>query len=245
MPVRALSSGPDLLGVTAVALAGTVVLSLGAYVLLGGPSERPAAQSAHVAAPVASPSGPPSATSATSTAPTAQLGASVPSGVLLSEHVTTGLRPVVGALSTVVPGRQSWVRIPWTTDTPVCSVAVTVSAAGASVGYPLATKAYASFYREDRLRPAASDYTAVRVLVPAFSVATSVTADVTASYTSTAKASNGVPPKGCAGTPVTRTYRVTLPVSSLSAAPASGPAGAAEALSAPGTAGVAGARSAG
>lgn len=222
MPVRALPFGSDLLGVTAVALAGTVVLSLGAYVLLDGHSDRPAAQPARVATSLASPSNSPSPSTSPST---------TPSGVLLSEHVTTGLRPVVGALSTVVPGRQSWVRIPWTTDTPVCSVAVTVSAAGASVGYPLATKAYASFYREDRLRPAASDYTAVRVLVPAFSVATSVTADVTASYTSTKKASNGALPKGCAGTPVTRTYRVTLPVSSASAASASGPA---EALATPG-----------
>ena len=223
MPTRAPSSRTVQLGVAAVVLAGTVTVGLGAYVVTSGPD---AAQPVRVAASVAAP---PSSASSASSVP------ALPSGVLVGDSVSTGLRPLTRELSGVVAGRQSWVRIPWTTDVPVCSVAVTVSSAGAAVGYPNISGS-SSFYRQDRLAASGRDYTAVRFYVSAWSSASSVTADVTASYVLAAKGSGAALPKACTGTPVTRTYRVTLPVGSAAtaASPAPGSTGAAETLAARG-----------
>ncbi|WP_330475186.1 hypothetical protein [Terrabacter sp. C0L_2] len=223
MPTSAPSSRTVQLGVAAVVLAGTVAVGLGAYVVASGPD---AAEPVHVAAPAVAPA--PSA----ATSPTAPAS---PSGVLVGDTVSTGLRPLTRELAGVVAGRQTWVRIPWTTDAPVCSVAVTVSSAGAAVGYPN-MGGFSSFYRQDRLAASSRDYTAVRLHVPAWSSASSVTADVTASYVSAAKGSGAALPKACTGTPVTRTYRVTLPVGSAAtvASPAPGSTGAAETLAARG-----------
>src|SRR6478735_3748061 len=172
----------------------------------------------------------PRATAAVSSAPAAPVTPRAAESDLVDASVSTGLRPVTRALGAVVAGQQSWVRIPWTTDAPVCSVSVTVAAVGADVGYPVNTGGYSSFYRQDRLAASVRDYTAVRFLVPAFSAAKVVTADVTASYTTTsgagaagAAAKAGTAARAstpCVGTSVTRTYRVTLPVQAPSAAPA-------------------------
>src|SRR6478735_1005759 len=160
----------------------------------------------------------PRATAAVSSAPAAPVTPRAAESDLVDASVSTGLRPVTRALGAIVAGQQSWVRIPWTTDAPVCSVSVTVAAVGADVGYPVNTGAYSSFYRQDRLAASVRDYTAVRVLVPAFSSAKIVTADVTASYTATTSGV-GQAARACVGTSVTRTYRVTLPVQPPSAAP--------------------------
>ncbi|KRF42458.1 hypothetical protein ASH01_16615 [Terrabacter sp. Soil811] len=204
-------------------LGRAVLVAVGAgAVVLGAQSMEPA------------PTPAPRAAAAVSSAPAAPVTPLAAESDLVDASVSTGLRPVTRALGAVVAGRQSWVRIPWTTDAPVCSVAVTVTADGADVGYPVNTGGYSSFYRQDRLAASVHDYTAVRFLVPAFSAAKVVTADVTASYTTTSGAGTAstagatgkagtaarasTPP--CVGTSVTRTYRVTLPVQPPSAAPA-------------------------
>lgn len=202
MPTRAPSSRTTSLGAAALVLAGAVAVACGAYAVGSGPD---AAQPPRVVAPVA-------AAAPSVRAPSVSAGSAVPSGVLVGDTVSTGLRPVTKDLAAVVAGRQSWVRIPWTTDAPVCSVAVTVTSAGAAVGYPVNTNAFSSFYKQDSLAAAGRDYTAVRLLVPAMSSASSVTADVTASYTTTAGTVGVTAPRVCTGTSVTRTYRVTLPV---------------------------------
>jgi hypothetical protein len=120
----------------------------------------------------------------------------------------SGLHPLSGEVAVLVPGEQSWVNIPWTTDTPVCGVTVTLAADGATVDYPWTTKAFSSFYREDRLAASANDYTAVRVQLPAATATTTVSAEITARFT-TNEASAG---HACSGVPTTRTYRVTRPV---------------------------------
>ncbi|MER7072434.1 hypothetical protein [Terrabacter sp. NPDC000476] len=127
------------------------------------------------------------------------------------------LRPVGDAVVPLTPGREQWVSIPWTTDAAVCSVAVTVTTPDAAVHYPSGTKAFTSFYREDRLAAAGRDYTAVRLTVPSGSERTAVTAEVTARFTLAARAARS---GACTGESSTRTYRVTLPV---------GPSGAAAA----------------
>ena len=119
----------------------------------------------------------------------------------------SGLRPLSGEVAALVPGEQSWVKIPWTSDTAVCAVSVTVAADGATVAYPWTTKAFSSFYREDRLAAAATDYTAVRVQLPSSVTARSVPAEVTARFTTAAGAAGT-----CTGVATTRTYRVLLPV---------------------------------
>jgi hypothetical protein len=119
----------------------------------------------------------------------------------------SGLRPVSGEVAALVPGEQSWVKIPWTSDAAVCAVSVTVAADGATVAYPWTTKAFSSFYREDRLAAAATDYTAVRVQLPSSVTARSVPAEVTARFTTAAGAAGT-----CTGVATTRTYRVLLPV---------------------------------
>ncbi|MGO4597717.1 hypothetical protein [Terrabacter sp. 2RAF25] len=90
---------------------------------------------------------------------------------------TSGLRPLSGEVAALVPDEPSWVEIPWTSDAPVCAVSVMVTAEGASVTYPWSTRAFSSFYREDRLAASAKDYTAVRVRLPASTTATTVSAD--------------------------------------------------------------------
>ncbi|WP_256792875.1 hypothetical protein [Terrabacter sp. Ter38] len=190
-----------LLGRVALVAVGAGAVVLGAQSM--GPATTPTPR---VAAPV-------------SNVPAAPVTTLVPESDLVDAGVSTGLRPVTRALGAVVAGQQSWVRIPWTTDAPVCSVSVTVAAVGADVGYPVNTGAYSSFYRQDRLAASVRDYTAVRVLVPAFSSAKVVTADVTASYTATSSGV-GQAARACVGTSVTRTYRVTLPVQPPFAAPA-------------------------
>ncbi|WP_020141875.1 hypothetical protein [Terracoccus sp. 273MFTsu3.1] len=189
-------------------LGRAVLVAVGAgAVVLGAQSMGPAtAPTPRAAAPVSS-------------APTAPVTTLAPESDLVDASVSTGLRPVTRALGPVVAGQQSWVRIPWTTDVPVCSVSVTVVAAGADVGYPVNTGAYSSFYHQNRLAASVRDYTAVRLLVPAFSSAKVVTADVTASFTTTTSAV-GPAAKACVGASVTRTYRVTLPVQPSSTAPA-------------------------
>src|SRR6478752_5219170 len=206
-------------------LGRAVLVSVGAgAVVLGAQSMEPA------------PTPAPRAPAAVSSAPAAPAAPVTPRAAetdLVDASVSTGLRPVTRALGAVVAGQQSWVRIPWTTDAPVCSVAVTVTADGADVGYPVNTGGYSSFYRQDRLAASVHDYTAVRFLVPAFSAAKVLTADVTASYTTTSGAGGAGgagatgkagtaarAPTPCVGTSVTRTYRVTLPVQAPSAAPA-------------------------
>lgn len=121
---------------------------------------------------------------------------------------TSGLRPLSGEVAALVPGEESWVEIPWTSDAPVCAVSVTVVADGATVTYPWSTRAFSSFYREDRLAAAAKDYTAVRVRLPASTTAPTVSADVTARFTTSEGSAGGT----CAGSTEARTYRVSLPV---------------------------------
>ena len=203
-------------------LGRAVLVAVGAgAVVLGAQSMEPAPTPAPRA---------PAAVSSAPAAPAAPVTPRAAESDLVDASVSTGLRPVTRALGAVVAGQQSWVRIPWTTDAPVCSVAVTVTADGADVGYPVNTGGYSSFYRQDRLAASVHDYTAVRFLVPAFSAAKVLTADVTASYTTTsgagaagAAAKAGTAARAstpCVGTSVTRTYRVTLPVQAPSAAPA-------------------------
>ncbi len=197
-------------------LGRAVLVAVGAgAVVLGAQSMEPA------------PTPAPRAAAAVSSAPAAPVTPLAAESDLVDASVSTGLRPVTRALGAVVAGQQSWVRIPWTTDAPVCSVAVTVTADGADVGYPVNTGGYSSFYRQDRLAASVHDYTAVRFLVPAFSAAKVLTADVTASYTTTngtrtsrAAGMAAWAATPCVGTSITRTYRVTLPVQAPSAAPA-------------------------
>ena len=118
-----------------------------------------------------------------------------------------GLRPLSGEVAALVPGEQSWVNIPWTSDAAVCAVSVTVAADGATVAYPWTTRAFSSFYREDRLAAAAKDYTAVRVQLPSSVTASAVPAEITARFTTAVGAAHT-----CTGVATTRTYRVMLPV---------------------------------
>jgi len=200
-------------------LGRAVLVAVGAgAVVLGAQSMEPAPTPAPRA---------PAAVSSAPAAPAAPVTPRAAESDLVDASVSTGLRPVTRALGAVVAGQQSWVRIPWTTDAPVCSVAVTVTADGADVGYPVNTGGYSSFYRQDRLAASVHDYTAVRFLVPAFSAAKVLTADVTASYTTTngtrtsrAAGMAAWAATPCVGTSITRTYRVTLPVQPPSAAPA-------------------------
>lgn len=201
MPAPADASRLKLLGRAMVAAVGAGAIVLAAH---GAAPSDPRAPRA--AAPVGS-------------VPVPAVTHLAPDSDLVAESVSTGLRPVTRALTGVVAGEQSWVRIPWTTDAPVCSVVVTMAAPGAAIGYPVNTGSHSSFYRQDRLAASVLDYTSVRVLVPAFSAATVVTADVTASYTTTTTGS-GSASKACGGPSVTRTYRVTLPVRPSPAAPA-------------------------
>ena len=204
-----------LLGRAALVAVGAGVVVLGAQAM--EPAPTPAARPA----------------AASSSAPATPVTHLASESDLVDASVSTGLRPVTRALGAVVAGQQSWVRIPWTTDAPVCSVSVTVTADGADVGYPVNTGGYSSFYRQDRLAASVHDYTAVRFLVPALSAAKVVTADVTASYTTTSgtSTSGAVGALGkagtttrastpCVGPSVTRTYRVTLAVQPPSAGPA-------------------------
>lgn len=186
-------------------LGRAVVVAVGAGVIV---------LAAHGVDPAGAPT--PRAAPSVSSAPVLSVTHLAPEGDLVAESVSTGLRPVTRVLPAVVAGEQSWVRIPWTTDAPVCSVVVRMAAPGAAVGYPVNTGAYSSFYRQDRLAASVLDYTSVRILVPPFSAAKVVTADVTASYTK----APGRAPKACVGPSVTRTYRVTLPVRPSPAAPA-------------------------
>jgi hypothetical protein len=196
-----------LLGRAALVAVGAGVVVLGAQSM--GPAATPTPRAV---APVSSAPGAPAS-------PDGPVTPLTPESDLVDASVSTGLRPVTRALGAVVAGQQSWVRIPWTTDTPVCAVTVTVAAAGADVGYPVNTGAYSSFYRQDRLEASVRDYTAVRVFGPAFPAATVDTPDVTARNTTPAGATGaaGEPPKACVGTNVTRTYRVTLPVQASAA----------------------------
>jgi hypothetical protein len=136
----------------------------------------------------------------------------VQAGPSSSTEDASGLRPLSGVVAALVPGRQSWVEIPWTSDVGVCAVAVTVAADGAIVTYPWTTRDFSSFYREDRLAASGKDYTAVRVLLPAATSGSTVTADVTARFTTESSTSSSASPGTCAGGATTRTYRVTLPV---------------------------------
>jgi hypothetical protein len=200
MPVPAPAEAPRALLGRAV----LVVVGVGAIVL-GAHSMQPAA----IKTPTA-------AGAPTSSAPATPVLALAGEPDLVDAGVSTGLRPVTRALGGVMAGQQSWVRIPWTTDAPVCAVSVTVASAGVDVGYPVNTGAYTSFYRQNRLAASVRDYTAVRFLVPAFSAAKVLTADVTASYTTTGAHAS----RTCVGTHVTRTFRVTLPVETPEDAPA-------------------------